>query len=193
MWDLLRTLCEGIMWQKSAWSLSRGSKKISQQETSEGNEKRSFPQLVRVSFGQDWVIRGTSSHTDWKDKWIEPKTSQSSISSIFISCFFCLCCLEKDTGNSKRTETLYTIETQHKFTTWPGLLPWIPSGQKENSLALICGAIWGKSYCRSVPKWRECHLSVTIPHWKSLFLHLMLRYLSVSCFWCKAGKPYSTL
>lgn len=36
MWGSFRTLWEGTTWRKSAWSSSRGSKKIFQQETSDG-------------------------------------------------------------------------------------------------------------------------------------------------------------
>ncbi len=89
--------------------------------------KRSFPQPVRVSFGQGWVTRGktlTRRLKGWMN-WTQ------NICSIFISCFFFyLCCLEKNAGNSKRTATLYTIETQRKITTQPCCLEYLMGKNK---------------------------------------------------------------
>lgn len=135
MWDLFKTLWEGTVWQKSAWSLSRGLKKISPQETSDGNKKNTLTYRLKgwlnSKHQNEWHIpmaqrmfTSTATLLVWNDK--------NSLQFLVSSSPFSLCVvwrrmlgIRRGYWDSQRKETLYTIETQHHNMT---LLHWMSYG-----------------------------------------------------------------
>lgn len=129
MWDLSRIRCEGTTWRKSAWSSSRGSRRTSRQETSDGKtvslnllshsgrtesrtEQHRHTQTERTN---DLRTSRWAAYLDsLKDVSLQPQfvASSSTVFSFSLNDWGRMLGIRSDCWDSQRTETLYTIETQ---------------------------------------------------------------------------------